>query len=95
MYNLASIAIIVAFPCVGVALMVTQIEYHLAVMIGAVLIPFGVFGPTAFLSEFCIGWITGSLLRVLVTTVLAGLGFPLFTTAVIALTVDRRITFRV
>jgi hypothetical protein len=44
--------------------MVTQIEYHLSVMVGAVLIPFGIFGPTAFLTEFCIGWITGSLLRI-------------------------------
>lgn len=86
MYNTASIAIITSFPFVGVALMITQIEYHLAVMVGAVLIPFGVFGPTAFLTEFCIGWLTGSLLRVLVTSVLVGAGFPLFTTAVIALT---------
>ena len=54
--------------------MVTQIEYHLSVMVGAVLIPFGMFGPTAFLTEFCIGWITGGLLRVLVTAVLVGIG---------------------
>ena len=39
--------------------MMTQIEYHLAVMLGAMLIPFSIFGPTAFLTEFCIGWITG------------------------------------
>ena len=86
LYILAAVAIIVAFPLVAVALMVTQIEYHLAVLVGAVLIPFGVFGPTAFLTEFCIGWITGCLLRVLVTAVLVGIGFPLFSTAVIALT---------
>ena len=55
-------------------------------MLGAVLIPFGIFGPTAFLTEFCLGWITGSLLRVLTTAVLVGIGFPLFTTAVTALT---------
>ena len=59
MYNLATIAIVVSFPFVALALMITQIEYHLAVMLGAVLIPFGVFGPTAFFTEFCIGWITG------------------------------------
>jgi type IV secretion system protein TrbL len=85
-YDLAATAIIVAFPFVALALMVTQIEYHLAVMVGAVLIPFGIFGPTAFLTEFCIGWITGSLLRVLTTAVLVGIGFPLFSTAVTALT---------
>ena len=76
MYDLTASAIIFAFPFVAIALMVTQIEYHLAVMLGAVLIPFGIFGPTAFLTEFCIGWITGSLLRVLVTAVLVGVGFP-------------------
>jgi P-type conjugative transfer protein TrbL len=86
LYIVASVVIIVSFPLVGVALMIAQIEYHLAVMVAAVLIPFGIFGPTAFLTEFCIGWITGSLLRILVTTVIVGLGFPLFSTAVIALT---------
>ena len=86
MLDIASTAIVAAFPLVAVALMVTQIEYHLSVMVGAVLIPFGIFGPTAFLTEFCIGWITGSLLRVLVTAVMVGIGFPLFSTAVIAMT---------
>jgi type IV secretion system protein TrbL len=86
LYILAAVLIIGAFPLVAVALMVTQIEYHLAVLVGAVLIPFGVFGPTTFLTEFCIGWIVGCLLRVLVTAVLVGIGFPLFSTAVIALT---------
>ena len=66
--------------------MMTQIEYHLAVMLGAVLIPFGVFGPTSILTEFCIGWITGNLLRVMVTAVMVGIGFPLFSTAVIGMT---------
>ena len=72
MYDLAATAIVCRFPFVAIALMVTQIEYHLAVMVGAVLIPFGIFGPTAFLTEFCIGWITGSLLRVLVTASSSG-----------------------
>jgi type IV secretion system protein TrbL len=51
MYDLTATAIVFAFPFVALALMVTQIEYHLAVMLGAVLIPFGIFGPTAFLTE--------------------------------------------
>ena len=87
MYDLAATAIVFAFPFVALALMITQIEYHLAVMLGAVLIPFGIFGPTAFLTEFCIGWITGqyccgSWSR----RCWSGMGFPLFTTAVTALT---------
>ena len=59
-------------------------------MVGAVLIPFGIFGPTAFLTEFCIGWITGGLLRVLVTAVMVGMGFPLFSTAAVAMTAGGR-----
>ena len=84
--DLAATAIVVAFPLVALALMVAQIEYHLSVLVGAVLIPFGIFGPTAFLTEFCIGWMTGGLLRVLVTAVLVGIGYPLFSTAVVGTT---------
>ena len=75
-----------AFPLVAIALMATQIEYHLAVMLAAILIPFGVFGPTAFLTEFCISWLTGCLLRVLLTAAIIGIGFPLFSTGTLALT---------
>ena len=91
--DLAAAAIVVAFPLVALALMVAQIEYHLSVMVGAVLIPFGIFGPTAFLTEFCIGWITGGLLRVLVTAVLVGIGFPLFSTAVVGTTAGGNPTY--
>ena len=66
--------------------MMTQIEYHLAVMLGAILIPFSIFGPTAFLAEFCISWLTGCLLRVLLTASIVGIGFPLFSTGTLALT---------
>ena len=75
-----------AFPLVALALMMTQIEYHLAVMLGAILIPFSIFGPTAFLAEFCISWLTGCLLRVLLTASIVGIGFPLFSTGTLALT---------
>lgn len=84
--NFVTIVIVSVFPLVAIALMLTQIEYHLAVMLGAVLIPFSVFGPTSFLAEFCIGWITGGLLRVLVTAVIIGIGYPLFSAATVGLT---------
>ena len=38
----------------------------------------GVLAPTAFFSEFSIGWITGGLLRVLVTGAIVGIAVPLF-----------------
>ena len=82
----AVMVLVLAFPLVAIALMMAQIEYSLAVMVGAVLIPFGIFGPTAFLTEFCIGWITGGLLRILVTAVMVGVGFPLFAGELLTLT---------
>jgi type IV secretory pathway TrbL component len=58
--------------------MMTIIEYHMAVLVGAVLIPWGVLQPTAFFSEFSIGWLTGGLVRVLVTGAIVGIAVPLF-----------------
>ena len=80
MYGLVNLALLLVFPIVACALMVTQIEFSLSVMLGAILIPFAGFGPTTFLAEFCIGWIVGSAVRVLTIAAIVGLGFPLFGT---------------
>ena len=79
-YGLVNFGLLVVFPVVAVALIVCQIEFALSAMLGAILLPFGVFGPTAFLTEFCVGWIVGSAVRVLVIAAIVGLGFPLFAT---------------
>jgi len=47
-------------------------------MVGAVLIPWGVLQPTAFFTEFSIGWLTGGLVRILVTAGIVGIAVPLF-----------------
>jgi len=77
-YMVAYWGIVLAFTFVALHLMVTIIEYHLAVMVGAVLIPWGVLQPTAFLTEFSIGWLTGGLVRILVTAAIVGIAVPLF-----------------
>jgi type IV secretory pathway TrbL component len=43
-----------------------------------VLIPWGVLQPTAFFTEFSIGWLTGGLVRILVTAGIIGIALPLF-----------------
>jgi type IV secretion system protein TrbL len=47
--------IIIAFWLVGLHLVMTIIEYHLAVLVGAVLIPWGLFRPLAFFGESALG----------------------------------------
>ena len=41
-------------------------------------LPFGVLQPTAFFTEFSLGWITGGLIRVLLTAAVVGIALPLF-----------------
>lgn len=77
-YWVAYWLIVLAFLFVALHLMLTIIEYQLAVLAGTVLIPWGVLGPMAFFSEFSIGWITGGLVRVLATGAIVGLAVPLF-----------------
>jgi type IV secretion system protein TrbL len=78
-YSLSYYLIVTSFMLIALHLMMTIIEFHLAVMAGTVLIPWGVLQPTAFFTEFSLGWITGGLVRVLVTAALIGIATPLFT----------------
>jgi len=78
-YSLSYYLIVLSFVFIALHLMMVIIEYHLAVMAGMVLIPWGVLSPTAFFTEFSLGWITGGLVRVFVTAALIGIATPLFT----------------
>jgi P-type conjugative transfer protein TrbL len=77
-YALTYYVILLSFAFIALHLMMTIIEYNLAVMVGLVLVPWGVLSPTAFFSEFSIGWVTGGLVRVLVTAAMVGMAIPLF-----------------
>jgi type IV secretion system protein TrbL len=77
-YAVAYWLIVIAFVLVALHLMMTVIEFHLAVLAGTVLIPWGVLQPTAFFTEFSVGWITGGLVRVLTTGSIVGIAVPLF-----------------
>jgi type IV secretory pathway TrbL component len=56
------------------------LEFYLAVMVGIVFLPWGLIRPLGHLGEFVVGWLSGACIRALVSAVLIGLSFALFTT---------------
>ncbi len=77
-FSLAFYAIVLSFMFIALHLMMTIIEYNMAVLVATVLIPWGVLQPTAFFTEFSLGWLTGGLVRILVTAGMVGIAIPLF-----------------
>ncbi|WP_432284717.1 P-type conjugative transfer protein TrbL [Aminobacter sp. BA135] len=70
--------VILAFFILAIQLFVTLIEFKLATLAGFVLIPFGLFGKTAFMAEKVLGNIISSGIKVLVLAVIIGIGSTLF-----------------
>jgi type IV secretion system protein TrbL len=77
-YSLAYWAVVLSFFAVALHLVMVVIEFYMAVMCTAVLIPWGVVSVTAFFTEFSIGWVTGGLVRIMVTAAMIGIAQPLF-----------------
>jgi type IV secretion system protein TrbL len=78
----AFIVVVIAFFVLAVQLFVTLIEFKLTTLAGFVLIPFGLFGKTAFLAERVLGNVVASGVKVLVMAVIVGIGSTLFETFV-------------
>ena len=70
--------VILAFFILAVQLFVTLIEFKLTTLAGFVLIPFGLFGKTAFMAERVLGNVVSSGIKVLVLAVIIGIGSTLF-----------------
>lgn len=70
--------VILAFFILSVQLFVTLIEFKLSTLAGFVLIPFGLFGKTAFMAERVLGNVISSGIKVLVLAVIVGIGSTLF-----------------
>ncbi len=70
--------VILAFFILAVQLFVTLIEFKLSTLAGFVLIPFGLFGKTAFMAERVLGNVISSGIKVLVLAVIVGIGSTLF-----------------
>ena len=74
----AFLLVIIAFFVMAVQIFVVLIEFKLTTLAGFVLVPFGLFGRTAFLAEKVLGAIIATGVKVLVLAVVVGIGSTLF-----------------
>jgi type IV secretion system protein TrbL len=74
----AWVVVLLAFFVLAIQLFITLIEFKLATLCGFVLIPFGLFGKTAFMAERVLGNVISSGIKVLVLAVIIGIGSTLF-----------------
>ncbi|MBU2031564.1 MAG: P-type conjugative transfer protein TrbL [Alphaproteobacteria bacterium] len=70
--------VLLAFFILAIQLFITLIEFKLTTLAGFVLIPFGLFGKTAFMAEKVLGNVVSSGIKVLVLAVIIGIGSTLF-----------------
>ncbi|WP_460437328.1 P-type conjugative transfer protein TrbL, partial [Ancylobacter sonchi] len=66
--------VLLSFFILAVQLFVTLIEFKLTTLAGFVLIPFGLFGKTAFMAERVLGNVVSSGIKVMVLAVIIGIG---------------------
>src|SRR6266567_1862494 len=74
----AWVVVLLAFFILAIQLFVTLIEFKLTTLAGFVLIPFGLFGKTAFAAERVLGNVISSGIKVLVLAIIVGIGSTLF-----------------
>src|ERR1700743_774537 len=75
----AWVVVLLAFFILAIQLFITLIEFKLTTLAGFVLIPFALFGKTAFAAERVLGNVISSGVKVLVLAVIVGIGSTLFT----------------
>src|SRR6266576_507540 len=74
----AWVMVLLDFFILAIQLFVTLIEFKLTTLAGFVLIPFGLFGKTAFAAERVLGNVISSGVKVMVLAVIVGIGSTLF-----------------
>ena len=72
------ILVVLAFFFLSVQLFVTLIEFKLTSLAGFVLVPFALWGKTAFLAERTLGNIVASGVKVMVLAIIVGIGSTIF-----------------
>jgi len=75
---IAWLIVVISFFILAIQLFVTLIEFKLTTLAGFILVPFGLFGKTAFLAERVLGNVVASGVKVLVLAVIVGIGTTLF-----------------
>ena len=77
---IAWLIVLLSFFVLAIQLFITLIEFKLVTLCGFVLLPFGLFGKTAFMAERVLGHVVSSGIKVLVLAVIVGIGSTLFAT---------------
>ena len=75
---IAWMIVVISFFIMAIQLFVSLIEFKLTTLAGFVLVPFGLFGRTAFLAEKVLGNVVSSGVKVLVLAVIVGIGSTVF-----------------
>lgn len=75
---IAWIIVVISFFVMAIQLFVSLIEFKLTTLAGFVLVPFGLFGRTAFLAERVLGNVVSSGIKILVLAVIIGIGSTIF-----------------
>src|SRR5580692_8265367 len=75
---IAWLIVIISFFIIAIQLFVSLIEFKLTTLAGFVLVPFGLFGRTAFLAEKVLGNVVASGVKILVLAVIIGIGSTIF-----------------
>jgi type IV secretion system protein TrbL len=70
--------VLLAFFLLAVQLFITLIEFKLTTLAGFVLMPFGLFGKSAFMAERVLGNVISSGIKVMVLAIIFGIGATLF-----------------
>jgi type IV secretion system protein TrbL len=74
----AWLIVIISFFIIAIQLFVSLIEFKLTTLAGFVLVPFGLFGRSAFLAEKVLGNVVASGVKILVLAVIIGIGSTIF-----------------
>jgi type IV secretion system protein TrbL len=75
---IAWLIVVISFFIVAIQLFVSLLEFKLTTLAGFVLVPFGLFGRTAFLAEKVLGNVVSSGVKILVLAVIVGIGSTIF-----------------
>ncbi|MBL6938219.1 MAG: P-type conjugative transfer protein TrbL [Alphaproteobacteria bacterium] len=75
---IAWLIVVLSFFVMAIQLFVSLIEFKLTTLAGFVLVPFGLFGRTAFLAEKVLGNVVSSGVKILVLAVIVGIGQNIF-----------------
>jgi type IV secretion system protein TrbL len=77
---IAWLIVILSFFVMAIQLFVSLLEFKITTLAGFVLVPFGLFGRTAFLAEKVLGNVVASGVKILVLAVIIGIGSTIFAT---------------